>query len=111
VAHGIFLSREALAAFRAAPLQLPPVRAASLPGEGFVAVNHSDRVMYLLLDGVAVVAVPAYGEQYVIGPMRGRYTAQWRSFLGEKVAAPQPVEMPARIVYGGAPDAGAPDGG
>jgi hypothetical protein len=111
VPHGIFLPREALAAFRVAPLQLPLTRDPSLPGEGFVAVNHSDRVMYLLLDGVAVVAVPAYAEQYVIGPQRGRYTAQWRSFLGEKVAAPHPVEMPARIVYGGAPDGGAPDGG
>ena len=87
------------------------MRDASIPGEGFVAVNHSDRVMYLLLDGVPAVAVPASGSEYVIGPQRGRYVAQWRSFLGEKVAPPRPVEMPARLVYGGAPDAGAPDGG
>jgi hypothetical protein len=66
--------------------------------------------MYLLLDGVPVLWVPAHGEQYVIGPSRGRYLAQWRTFLGEKVAPPQPVEMPARLAYGGsAPaDAGVP---
>jgi hypothetical protein len=109
--QGIFLSREELAAFRTAPLPLPPVRDPAVPGEGFVAVNQSDRPMYLLLDGVATVAVPAHAERYIIGPPRGRYQAQWRSFLGEKVVAPQAIEMPARIVYGAAADAGTPDGG
>jgi hypothetical protein len=108
VPRGIFLSREALAALRTAPLPLPVPRDPQVPGEGFVAVNQSDRLMYLLLDGVPVLWVPAHGEQYVIGPYRGRYLAQWRTFLGEKVAPPQPVEMPARLVHGGAADAGAP---
>jgi hypothetical protein len=49
-------------------------------------------------------------ERYVIGPPRGRYTAQWRTFLGEGVEPPSAVELPARLVHGGA-DAGAPDGG
>jgi hypothetical protein len=111
VPHGIFLSREALAAFRTVPIQLPPVRDPAVPGEGFVAQNQSDRLMYLVLDGVPVVQVPPHAEQYVIGPPRGRYVAQWRTFLGEKVGAPQTTEMPARLVYGSAPDAGAPDGG
>jgi hypothetical protein len=111
VPQGIFLTRDELAAFRTAPLALPPVRDPSVPGEGFVAVNHADRLMYLLLDGVPVVAVPPQAERYVIGPPRGRYSAQWRSFLGEKVQAPTTVEMPARIVYGSVGDAGAPDGG
>lgn len=111
VPHGIFLSREALMAFRTTPLQLPPVRDPTVPGEGFVAVNHTDRLMYMLLDGVPAVQVPAHGEQYVIGPPRGRYLAQWRTFLGEKVAPAQTIEMPARLSYGGVVDGGAPDGG
>lgn len=113
VSQGILLGREALAALRTAPLSLAPTSArdASIPGEGFVAANHSDRLMYLLLDGVPVVAVPPFAEQYVIGPQRGRYVAQWRTFLGEKVTPPQLTEMPARLHYGGASDAGAPDGG
>ena len=111
VPQGIFLSRDELAAFRTAPLTLPPVRDPAVPGEGFVAVNQSDRPMYLLLDGVATVSVPPRAERYVIGPLRGRYVAQWRTFLGEKIAPPHPVEMPARIVYGSVADAGAPDGG
>lgn len=111
VPHGIFLPREALAALRTAAVLVPTSRDASVPTEGFVAVNHSDRMMYLLLDGIPTVAVPAFGEEYVVGPQRGRYLAQWRSFLGEKVAPAHPIEMPARLVYGGPPDAGTPDGG
>lgn len=111
VPQGIFLSREELGAFRVAPLTLPPVRDTTVPGEGFVAVNHADRMMYLLLDGVPVVAVPPHADRYVIGPVRGRYVAQWRTFLGEKVQPAQPIEMPARVVFGSAADAGAPDGG
>ncbi len=68
--------------------------------------------MILSLDGIPVVWVPPYGEQFVVGPLRGRYVAQWRTFLGEKVAPAQPVEIPARLVYGGPVDGGAPpDGG
>jgi hypothetical protein len=111
VAQGIFLGHEALAALRSAPLSLAPERDPSVPREGFVGVNHSDRLMYLLLDGVPVVAIPPFAEQYVIGPQRGRYVAQWRTFLGERVTPPQSTEMPARLHYSGSPDAGAPDGG
>jgi hypothetical protein len=114
VPHGIFLSREELAAFRTGALTLPPSTDASAPGEGFVAVNHSDALLYLLLDGVPVVAVPPGADRYVIGPLRGHYVAQWRTFLGEKVYPAQTVDMPARLTHGGtggAVDAGAPDGG
>lgn len=111
VPQGIFLSREEFVALRTTPLVLPPVRDAAVPGEGYVAANHSDRLLYLLLDGIPTVAVPPHAERYVIGPPRGRYVAQWRTFLGEVVAQPQPIEMPARVTYGHAADAGAPDGG
>ena len=111
VPHGIFLSKDELAAFRTAPLPLPPSTDSAAPGEGFVAVNRSDTLLYLLLDGVPVVAVPPASDRYVIGPVRGHYVAQWRTFLGERVYPAQTVEMPARLIHGGAADAGAPDGG
>jgi hypothetical protein len=107
---GIFLTREELAAFRSAQLAPPPNRDPAAPGEGFMAANHTDTLMYLLVDGVPVVAVPATSERYLIGTARGRYVVQWRTFLGERIAPPQTIEMPARLSYGGA-DAGAPDGG
>jgi len=108
VPHGIFLSREALAALRTAPISLPQPRDPQIPGEGVVAVNQSDRLVYMLLDGVAIVAVPAFSAEYVIGPQRGRYLASFRTFLGEKILPPRPIEVPGRVVYGGPPDAGAP---
>ena len=111
VPHGIFLSKDELTAFRTGPLTMPPSTDATAPGEGFVAVNHSDTLLYLLLDGVPVVSVPPGSDRYVIGPVRGHYVAQWRTFLGEKVYPAQAIDMPARLVHGGAADAGAPDGG
>lgn len=108
---GIFLTREELAAFRTAPLALPPKEDRSAPGEGFIAVNQSDTLMYLLVDGVPAVAVPPQSERYLIGTVRGRYLFQWRTFLGDRALPPQLVELPARVVYGAAKDAGSPDGG
>jgi hypothetical protein len=108
IPRGIFLGRETLTAFRSAAITLPASRDPQVPGEGFVAVNASDRLMILLLDSVPVLWVPPHAEQYVIGPQRGRYLAQWRTFLGEQVAPPQPVEIPGRFVHGSPPDGGAP---
>lgn len=109
---GVFLSREELAAFRSGPVNnLPAQNDPGVPGEGFMAVNQTDMLLYLLVDGVPVALVPPLSERYVIGPQRGRYLVQWRTFLGEKVMPPALVEMPARIATGGGADAGAPDAG
>ncbi len=109
---GIFLTRDELAAFRTSPLALPAKEDPSAPGEGFIAENGSDALQYLLIDGVPVVAVPPGAERYVIGPPKGRYVVQWRTFLGDRVLPPQTVELPLRIVLAKpGRDAGAPDGG
>ncbi len=111
---GVFLSREEVAAFRSAPLVLPPVEDPRAPGEGFVAVNETDTLAYFFLDGVPVVAVPPTEQRYVIGTVRGRYVTQWRTFLGDRIAPAKTVELPARLTFGepkDVKDAGAPDGG
>ncbi len=107
---GVFLTRDELAAIRAEPLPLPASVDPGAPGEGFVAVNQTDALFYLLVDGIPAVAVPPMSERYVAGPLRGRYVVQWRTFLGESIEPPQTVEMPARLVRSGT-DAGATDGG
>lgn len=105
---GIFLTREELKAFRTAASAASSVVEPDAPGEGFLAGNFSDMLLYLLIDGVPVAAVPAGVERYLIGTQRGRYSVQWRTFLGEKVMPAQPVDFPAKLSFGAVDkDAGA----
>lgn len=106
---GILLSKDELSAFRTGPLPSPSPPASLAPGEGFIAVNQTDTLLYVLIDGVPVALVPAQSDRYVIGTTRSRYSVQWRTFLGEKILPAATIEMPARFVIGGPPDAGAPD--
>ncbi len=110
VLNDIFLTRDELSGLRNTAIPLPPPSDPAVPSDGFVAINHTDQLAYLLLDGIPVVAVPAASERYVVGPLRGRYVTQFRTFLGETVDPPQTVELPARLHHGAQPDAGAPDG-
>ncbi|WP_437287185.1 hypothetical protein [Sorangium sp. So ce406] len=107
---GVFLSRDELAAIRTEPLPLPASVDPGAPGEGFVAVNQTDALLYLLVDGIPAVAVPPMSERYVSGPQRGLYVVQWRTFLGESIEPPQTIEMPARLVRSAAEEDAA-DGG
>jgi hypothetical protein len=111
VPGGVFMTREEVAAFRSAPMQLPPPEDPAAPGEGFIAANATDTLAYVFLDGVPVVAVPPNDQRYVIGTARGRYVVQWRTFLGDRIGPAKTVEMPAKLVNGVVGDAGAPDGG
>ncbi|WP_437831896.1 hypothetical protein [Sorangium sp. So ce1153] len=107
---GVFLTRDELAAIRTEALPMPASADPGAPGEGFVAVNQSDALFYLLVDGIPAVAVPPMSERYVSGPQRGLYVVQWRTFLGESIDPPLTVEMPARLVRSAA-DGGAAEGG
>jgi hypothetical protein len=113
-ASGIFLTREQMAAFRSKDVEPPTPRvdleANGAPGEGFLAVNRTDALRFLVLDGIPVAWVPAHGQQYLIGSRAGRYSVQWRSFLGMDIEDPQEVIVPARLSLGEPPDAGAPPG-
>lgn len=113
-ASGIFLTREQIAALRLRPIESPHPRtdleARGAPGEGFVAVNSTDALRFVLIDGVPMGWVPPHEQQYVIGTTRGRYLVQWRSFLGSFVGSPSIAEFPAMLRHGEVPDAGV-DGG
>lgn len=109
VPDGVLVTRDELAAFRNGPANVSP--APDAPGEGLLADNRSDTLAYLLVDGVPVVLVPPLSQRYLIGPPRGRYAVEWRTFFGERVSSAGTVVLPARLVYGEVPDGGAPDGG
>lgn len=101
-APGVLLTREEMAAFRTRALEPTPDAGASpgAPGEGLVAANGTDLLRYLLIDGVPVAWAMPGRETYVIGAPRGRYTAQWRSFLGDAIEPARTVELPARLAVG-----------
>lgn len=78
------------------------------PGEGLLAENHTHTLRYVLLDGVPVAWVKPRDKQYLIGPQKGRYSVQWRDFLGESISKPRELNLPARIAMGEKADGGAP---
>ena len=88
------------------PANLPPKEA---PGEGLLAINHTDTLRYVMLDGVAVAWVKPHSQQFIIGPQSGSYVVSWRDFFGAQVDPPHPTELPARVLIGGEPDGGAPE--
>lgn len=79
------------------------------PGEGLRAVNHSDGLRYVLLDGIPVAWIEPLSQTYVIGPAKSYYNLGWRDFLGANVTPATKVALPARVLLGSeeiTPDAG-----
>ncbi len=111
IAGGLFYDAAELARFRREASAEPSPPDPSAPKEGLAAHNRSDALLWLLLDGVPVATVDPWQERRIPGPRAGRYSVQWRSFLGEIVDAVSEKDLPARVVYGQleeAPDGGAP---
>jgi hypothetical protein len=105
---GLLLTRDELAAFRTKPIETGSGKASTTtPTEGLVALNGTELLRYLYVDGVPVAWVSPYREQHVIGPPKGRYVVQWRTFLGDAVDPPKTVDLPARISFGISTDGGA----
>jgi hypothetical protein len=104
---GVLFSQSDLAAFRTRPAagEEPSPQA---PGEGITAVNRSDLLRYVLLDGVPIAWVRPKSEQYVIGPLAGRYVVSWRDFLGTELEPPKTLALPAKVTLGNVAVAGAP---
>jgi hypothetical protein len=57
---------------------------------------------------VPIAWVRPRSEQYVIGPIAGRYVVSWRDFLGAEVEAAQTITVPARLTLGAEKDGGPP---
>lgn len=108
---GVFLSREELVAFRtqAAPLVGP--RDPAAPTDGIVADNGRDFALILLLDGVPTVWVPPGEKRLLLGPPAGRYSVQWRTFLGDRIEAAETIELPALVRSAPLPPAADKDAG
>jgi hypothetical protein len=103
---GLFLTSDQLATFRtrAAEPLAPPVPGA--PRDGLLVHNATDVARYLFLDSVPVAWVDPGRDQLLLGPPRGRYQLQWRTFLGEAGDPPVTIDLPARVSIGPGADGG-----
>lgn len=91
-----------LGALRTQDIDVGPIP----PGDTLLVTNATLELRVLYLDGVPVAwAAPnARGELH--GLKRGRYVAQWRTFLGDAIEQPITQTVPGTAQVGGAPDAG-----
>lgn len=108
---GTFFEQDTLRGFRSGPGASPNPPDPRAPEEGLVAVNRSDRLLYLWLDGVPITTVRPWQERAVGGLQPGRYRVQWRSFLDDFVEQPSEHDLPARIPHGEPPDDESPSAG
>jgi hypothetical protein len=102
----VFLSSDELAAFRLRAAEVASPLAAGAPRDGLLLHNATDVARYLFLDGVPAAWVDPGRDQLVLGPPRGRYQVQWRTFLGESSDPPITVEVPSRVSIGAGTDGG-----
>ena len=90
-----------LPSFRVGPIEVP----SSAIGEGLIVANATDEMRILMLDGVPIVAVAPGAKESVRGLLRGKYVAQWRSFLGD-VVDPSTTQVVPGLAQLGGTDAG-----
>ena len=105
----VLLTRAELAAFRSAPIDLPPLAmdAQAPRDDALVLVNSTDELRMVTLDGAPVAWIAPGGRASLTGLVRGRYALQWRTFLGDALEPPQLVVAPGTSEVG-AVDGGAP---
>jgi hypothetical protein len=92
------LSKSEIAAFRSAPADVPsrPAREgqAPAPETGLLLVNSSDELRIAWLDGVPIGWIGPGGRLALPILLRGRYSLQWRTFLGDAWDPPDAVNAP-----------------
>jgi hypothetical protein len=89
-----------LAAFRIGPVDMPPP--GQVTSEQLVVWNPTVQLRVLYVDGVPVAWAAPGARDTLIGLQRGKYTMQWRTFLGDAVDAPFVQTVPGVVEVGGA---------
>jgi hypothetical protein len=102
---GVFslLTTPELAALRTGDVEVPPQARAS---EDLAVVNATVELRVLYLDGVPIAWAAPGARGELRGLHRGRYVAQWRTFLGDSVEPAITQVMPGVAQVGTTPDAG-----
>lgn len=100
------LSAAELAQLRTTPIDVPTPP--NVSSTGLEIATGSEEPLLLWVDAMPVAWVAPRARGELLGLPRGRYQAQFRSFLGDTVGGPLPVTVPGRADHGLAPDGGAP---
>ncbi|MDP9035016.1 MAG: hypothetical protein M3O50_09420, partial [Myxococcota bacterium] len=94
----LLVSRAELAAFRSGPVDVPQTAPrdaqAPLPETGLTLVNWTDELRLVWIDGVAVAWVGPGKRVTLASLVRGRYSLEWRTFLGDSWEPPVTVIAP-----------------
>ncbi len=99
------LSSQELAALRTNDVDVPPNP--NVPSDDvLVVVNPTVELRLLYLDGVPVAWAAPNARGELRGLRRGRYVAQWRTFLGDSIETALTQPVPGITQVGSAPDAG-----
>lgn len=96
--RAVFLTERELGEMRSEPA--PSAPATDPPMQGLTAINRSDRLLFLVLDGVVVASVPAWQSMVLSTLPAGSYQAQWRAFLGDVIEPAAAVTVPSEWTYG-----------
>jgi hypothetical protein len=98
------IPRTELAAFRTAPIEIPPP-----PGRehddsvGLTLINSTDQLRVAWIDGVPAAWVAPGARIALPTLLHGRYLLQWRTFLGDSWDPPATIVVPGMSEAGRAP--------
>lgn len=98
------LTSQELGALRTGDVDVTP--APNVSGDALVLVNSTVELRLLYLDGVPVAWAAPNSRGELRGLRRGRYVAQWRTFLGDVTETAITQVVPGIIQVGVGPDAG-----
>ena len=96
------VTKEEMAAFRLRSVDVPPAKSGG-PTDGLLLRNGTDLLRYFVLDGIPVAWLLPGEERLILGPLRGHYHLQGRTFLGDAVDASRLVDVPGRVSMEGTP--------
>jgi hypothetical protein len=87
--------RSELAAFRSAPVEVPPASPRDRQdAAGLMLVNSTDQLRVVWIDGVPAAWVAPAARLALPSLLHGRYVVQWRTFLGDAWEPPTTVIVP-----------------
>ncbi len=93
----VFLTRNELEGWRERPIDVPATKSDAAPpppAQGLVLVNASSQLRVAWLDGVPAAWLSPGARAYLLELPRGKYSLEWRTYLGDIRSTPETVVVP-----------------